>query len=228
MRKSNLPMPALSDNDIARFHSKYRMLSPGGCWESIRGRKRDGRGVLEIGRHRYLSSRIAYFLFTGEDPGELQVQHTCNNPACVCPLHLVLGTHKSNSEYMIKCRRNYHVTHPEKVARGERHGTKTHPESVARGDRHGLRIHPESRATGSRNGSHTKPERRASGGRNGSAKLNDDSVLEILILYRSGKYTQESLAQRFGIGQSRISDIVLGKRWSHVFLKFTSLKTDGG
>jgi len=124
-------MPALSADDIELFHSRYMMAWPGGCWEWAAAAFTNGRGAFRPRRSRskrtYKAPRVAYFIFTGEDPGHLQVQHTCNNPSCVCPLHLVLGTDQQNMEYKSECGRcnapsgdnHYARRTPEKVKRGE-------------------------------------------------------------------------------------------------------------
>ena len=48
----------------------------------------------------------AYWLVTrGPIPTGLEVRHTCNNPKCVNPDHLVLGTHRQNMEDLGRSRK---------------------------------------------------------------------------------------------------------------------------
>lgn len=52
--------------------------------------------------------------------------------------------------------------------------------------------------------------------RNGRSKLSDVDVREIRRIYAVGELSQNGLAARFKIGQSTISEILLGKKWTHV------------
>lgn len=59
------------------------------------------------------SSHVAWELFRGEIHDGVEVCHACDNPSCVNPFHLFLGTHKANMEDMVKKNRQ---------AKGENHG----------------------------------------------------------------------------------------------------------
>lgn len=50
---------------------------------------------------------------------------------------------------------------------------------------------------------------------NGRAKLNEENVLEIKKLLRSG-LSYSKIAEKFGVGKTAISDIKNGKTWSHI------------
>lgn len=51
--------------------------------------------------------------------------------------------------------------------------------------------------------------------KNHQAKLDDDSVVEILHLLKSGK-SQLAIAGLYGVSQTTISDVATGKSWVHV------------
>jgi HNH endonuclease len=73
---------------------------PSGCIE-FRGRLNAcGYGVLRINGRSTLAHRAAHELHVGPIPDGLQVLHTCDNPACINPDHLWLGTHTDNMRDM--------------------------------------------------------------------------------------------------------------------------------
>lgn len=69
------------------------------CWEWIAGRQTQGYGNFELnGSCR--AHRIAWELTYGGIPDGLWVLHKCDNPSCVNPEHLFLGTRQDNIDDM--------------------------------------------------------------------------------------------------------------------------------
>ena len=83
-----------------RFAEKTdRTAGPTGCWEWTGFRGPKGYGTVHVCDRRYhtqRASRVAWELEYGAVPAGLHVLHTCDNPPCVNPAHLRLGTNKDN------------------------------------------------------------------------------------------------------------------------------------
>jgi hypothetical protein len=95
---------------------------------------------------------------------DVKVMHRCDNPRCVNPSHLFLGTQQDN------------------VADRQQKGRQA----------------------------------RQKGEAHGRAKLTEQQVRELRRSYAGGTCSQEFLAKEYGVAQSKVSEIVAGKLWSHV------------
>lgn len=74
----------------------------GDCWTWTAYRNPAGYGEINLGGRlgAVLAHRVAYELTFDVAPGDLHVLHRCDNPACVRPDHLFLGTHIDNMRDM--------------------------------------------------------------------------------------------------------------------------------
>lgn len=81
--------------DVSRFMRK--VTRGDGCWLWMGARCVAGYGRMGIGKKSVPAHRIAYLIATDVDPGDLCVLHRCDNPQCVRPDHLFLGTMTDNN-----------------------------------------------------------------------------------------------------------------------------------
>lgn len=79
----------------------WRLTKTGpGCWIWQGNRNQLGYGQFRVGRKGPVMTahRVAWEIHNGPIPDGLIVMHQCDNPPCVNPDHLRVGTHKDNAQ----------------------------------------------------------------------------------------------------------------------------------
>lgn len=113
----------------------------------------------------------------------MMVRHTCDNPPCCNPNHLVAGTAAENSADMVARGRHWTQVRPERIPRGEDHWTRRlGTESFPRGEAHH------------------------------NAKLNYDIADEIRRRVAAGE-PKRAVARSLGISQGTVQSVTKGVRW---------------
>jgi len=109
-RKGMIPKP-----DVARFEALFIPEPNSGCWLWEGTFRANGYGQFKRTGHRLeTASRSAWYIYRGDVPQKIDVCHKCDNPACVNPDHLFLGSRKDNMQDMIaKGRQRITILHGE-------------------------------------------------------------------------------------------------------------------
>ncbi len=100
-----LEIGTIIGNDEKRFWSKVEKTDT--CWLWRGALQPNGYGYFKLAGKNLKAHRYSYYLAHGEEPGAFFVCHTCDNPRCVNPEHLWLGTQLDNIKDMLAKGRNY-------------------------------------------------------------------------------------------------------------------------
>jgi hypothetical protein len=200
-RVENLELvPAVAIDE--RFWSKVEKGD--GCWEWKGRRHKQGYGVFWIGRTILLAHRVAYRLATGDDPGANVVCHRCDNPPCVRPDHLFLGSQQQNMADMSRKRRRHRLSHTQVEEARLLLAVGAPVAEVAQ--RFGVAATTVQRdcPVGGPRGEH-----------NAKATLREWQVRDILARHARGEH-RKILAAEYGVGLSAIDHIVARRSWRHI------------
>ena len=99
-----------------RFWNKVKVIGKNDCWKWLAYKDKDSYGRIGTDSiHRNIAAhRVSWILHYGEIPKNKLVCHKCDNPSCVNPQHLFLGTIQDNNFDKVKKNRQ---------AQGEKNGS---------------------------------------------------------------------------------------------------------
>jgi len=186
--------PQYTPTFTARFWAKVNQNGPvpshrselGPCWIWTAGTKAGGYGIENPDSGTRLAHRISYILTYGTVPDGICVLHACDNPPCVRPSHLFVGTHKDNAQDCRSKGRAVWQKHPGILPAGDLHWARRMPERISRGE--------------------SRP----------AAKLTDADVVAIRMAYATGGISTVKLAAQYEVKQPTIWKIVKRLAWTHV------------
>lgn len=199
---------------VSRFWEKVNK-SKDGCWEWQASIDTKGYGYCWNGKKVVRAHRFSWELHFGPIPNCIQVLHSCDNPPCINPEHLFLGTNLDNvKDKCKKERQKKGEKHPFAILKDEQvieirrrdesgeslaniskefNVTKKSISQVARGNKW-KHIHISENAK-----------------RNRTVKLSKEQIIEIKQRYRLGG-NQYVIAIEFGVTQAHVSNIIRGKK----------------
>lgn len=144
----------------SRFWQKVGGETASGCWPWQGARTEFGYGQIFAMRRVRYAHRLSWEMHRGPIPSGQHVLHRCDNPPCVNPEHLFIGTNAENIS--------------DKLAKGRQ---------------------PRGQAIR-------------------QSRLDPGKVLAIKATL--GLFTQQYLADLYGVSQSSISKIAMGETWVHI------------
>lgn len=97
MPHRTVDIPTLSDADQWRFWEKVALKTLNGCWEWQGSTNNYGYGKFGVHRTTFQAHRVAYKLMNPTTSLiDVILRHSCDNPVCCNPFHLVPGTQLEN------------------------------------------------------------------------------------------------------------------------------------
>lgn len=206
----------------------------GPCWLWTGAKDNKGYGVTTFEWKYMTAHRAAYMFHHGNLEGAEFVCHHCDNPPCVNPEHLFLGTNRDNTaDKVSKQRQSRGEKHSKAILPGRKRGEAHYSHKLTEQNvleirklwaeskipleqlavRFGVSYGTLERAARGTSWKHLPKAIPQEGARH--AKLTKESVLEMRSLRESG-LTVIEIAHRFGISRFTCNDVVYRRSWKSV------------
>ena len=127
----------ISNKDAERFWNKIEVGPADVCWDWQAAKDKDGYGVFKLNGTKWRAHRVAALL-DGRNPTGKVVRHTCDNPGCVNPNHLIVDTQRENMADMVRRDRQ-----PKGVKNGSSKLTPEQVRAIRASDRPSTELAPE-------------------------------------------------------------------------------------
>ena len=102
-RESAKKLTITQPEPIEDRFNRYVMIGEGeDCWEWTGSKNKQGYGTIRYNGKGSFAHRMSYEIYKGDIPDGMHVMHKCDNPSCVNPNHLTVGTHIDNMGDMAK------------------------------------------------------------------------------------------------------------------------------
>ena len=93
-------MPRMTEPELTRFLTKCEETQ-GSCWLWTGALDYQGYGMVRFQGKVKRAHLVSFMHFCEEIPEGMKIMHDCDEPSCVNPMHLTLGTQKENVHDML-------------------------------------------------------------------------------------------------------------------------------
>lgn len=194
-----------------RFISKIHKGNS--CWTWKGQIYPSGYGSFWYNRKNVLAHRVSWMIFHGEIPENLCVCHTCDNPSCVNPNHLFLGTNKENTKDMIDKNRMHKQQKLLDLSQ-ESKVIQMYKNNIPQ--REIANLFNISQRTIGKYIHKYLPKKSMKGEENNLSILTEKQVFEIRKMYVPYKISYKKISRKYGVNVSTIERIIRGKTWKHI------------
>lgn len=104
----NPPVKEANEKTIKKIKRFSYINQKTGCWEWQKYKNKLGYGYISYRGTQLKAHRTSWIVFKGPIPDGMCVLHKCDNPKCINPDHLFLGTQFENIKDMLSKNRHGH------------------------------------------------------------------------------------------------------------------------